>query len=262
MPSPCKRCRDRGLECLVDVCSGRCQNCVASHKSCDLLVTLAEFNKMAAAKEKLQRQVREAEEHLEEVEEQALEQIRTARAKVRRLRKQLHRVDDKERAAISSEAERIVEAEAEEEASALLAPGDRRFQLRGGSSRGLSIESGRSETSTPRHSSTGRKESSMASATSRSSSSCATASSVRRSARRSCLRRRTFFILRRTSSSSISSISRRRLSRVSRSFSHCGSVTVTSHLYPLRTHSEHRPERGPTIQRGLEPSGPRRDDLQ
>jgi len=122
MPTPCKLCRDRSLECLVDVSSGRCQNCVAAHKTCDLRVTLSEFNKLSAAKERFQRQLREAEEHLEEVEERALEEIRTARAKVRRLRKQLHRADDKEREAIQNESERIAEAEAEEAPSLLSLP--------------------------------------------------------------------------------------------------------------------------------------------
>jgi hypothetical protein len=86
---------------------------------------------------------------------------------------------------------------------------------------------------------------------------------VRFSASRSCLRRRIFFALccdnlrnksycsinRRTSSSSVSSSSLLRRSRIFRNLSYSGTDSFTSQSlwYPLRTHSEQRPDLGPTM---------------
>ncbi|KAF2182981.1 hypothetical protein K469DRAFT_217855 [Zopfia rhizophila CBS 207.26] len=39
MPSPCTRCRDNGRQCLVNLSSRRCSECISRSIKCDLVVS-------------------------------------------------------------------------------------------------------------------------------------------------------------------------------------------------------------------------------
>ena len=42
MPTPCSRCRQSRSDCVVDLVSGRCSNCIACGHKCDLVVSKAD----------------------------------------------------------------------------------------------------------------------------------------------------------------------------------------------------------------------------
>lgn len=124
MSTTCVRCRRLELECEIDVKAGRCTECAGQHKTCNLQVPFQEFQRMAALREKLERQMEEAEQELSDAEEWA-EEARTkahnaeegakkARVKVRRLRKVYRRAETTEAKAIEQEIADIAEASRKE----------------------------------------------------------------------------------------------------------------------------------------------------
>ena len=48
MPTPCSECRKRGSKCLVDLSSGRCADCVAKNRKCDLVVSERDYKSSSA----------------------------------------------------------------------------------------------------------------------------------------------------------------------------------------------------------------------
>ena len=133
MPSPCSACRRSRTVCRVDRSSGRCAECIAKQRKCDLIVSDSECwssrllilrvltstgKKIDSEREKIAKEIRETEEsrqHLEEsfLESQRsfLESLRSSSSKISRLRKQLDFVDDRERSLISCELASIEEVE-------------------------------------------------------------------------------------------------------------------------------------------------------
>jgi len=84
---------------LVDVSSGRCKKCNDDKKKCDLRVTFKEFERLAKARQDLSEKVEVAEDALEKAENEAAEayeRVLAARAKARRLRKQLRKREKEE----------------------------------------------------------------------------------------------------------------------------------------------------------------------
>jgi len=120
MPTPCKNCRDNHRRCLVDTRSGHCFECLnRNSKSCDLVVSSAQFRRNAEARRKLEQELEAAEEA-----------VAAARAKRQRLEKQLALVDrqhqelyDRELASIE-ELEKLENEDAEKAARSVPEPTD------------------------------------------------------------------------------------------------------------------------------------------
>lgn len=112
MPVPCSRCRSDNASCKIDLRSGRCALCIQKGRKCDLVVTRAEWEKMAKEKKRLKEQLDAAEEA-----------ISVAIARRSRLRKQLLLFEKRESEAIERELASIeeierLEREAQERATA------------------------------------------------------------------------------------------------------------------------------------------------
>ncbi|KAF2182899.1 hypothetical protein K469DRAFT_222365 [Zopfia rhizophila CBS 207.26] len=104
MPSPCSRCRDNDLQCLVNPASGRCSECVDRNVKCDLVVTQPEWNRLDRDKKKLQEQLRRAQE-----------ETVAARSRELRLHRQLAQIDSREKEMFQRELASIDEVRAMEE---------------------------------------------------------------------------------------------------------------------------------------------------
>ena len=122
MPSPCSACRRSKTVCRVDRSSGRCAECIAKQRKCDLVVSDSECwssrlpvlrvltftgKKIDSERERIAKEIRETEEARQQLEESLL----ASSSKISRLRKQLDFVDDRERSLISRELASIEEVE-------------------------------------------------------------------------------------------------------------------------------------------------------
>jgi len=122
MPSPCSACRRSKTVCRVDRSSGRCAECIAKQRKCDLIVSDSECwssrllvlrvltftgKKIDSERERIAKEIRETEEARQQLEESLL----ASSSKISRLRKQLDFVDDRERSLISRELSSIEEVE-------------------------------------------------------------------------------------------------------------------------------------------------------
>src|SRR5436190_20559679 len=122
MPSPCSACRRSKTVCCVDRSSGRCAECIAKQRKCDLIVLDSECwsscllvlrvltstgKKIDSERERIAKEIRETEEARQQLEESLL----ASSSKISRLRKQLDFVDDREHSLISRELSSIEEVE-------------------------------------------------------------------------------------------------------------------------------------------------------
>ncbi|KAF2842569.1 hypothetical protein M501DRAFT_998914 [Patellaria atrata CBS 101060] len=103
MPTPCSACRRSSRSCIVDIPSGFCSECLARGTKCDLVVTQKDWDKLDVLKARTRSELAAAEhdeelalDHEERVRAEASAQVRTARARARRLRRQLRSLEDKE----------------------------------------------------------------------------------------------------------------------------------------------------------------------
>ena len=72
MPTPCDACiqnqeKDGGLDCKIDLRSGRCSRCSRWNRKCSLIVTRHEWDRMKRERQKLSRQIADANRALEEL---------------------------------------------------------------------------------------------------------------------------------------------------------------------------------------------------
>jgi galactokinase len=118
MVQKCSTCTKHKRVCKVHVATGKCSACYFKNQRCDIRVTQSEFTRLAAEKEKLQRQIkesREAQDAALKAHEQALEDLRVARSREERLRQQMDLIDRRADDAIAVEAREIEELERAEE---------------------------------------------------------------------------------------------------------------------------------------------------
>ena len=106
---PCGYCSSKSIPCKVSDASEYCEECVRLGRSCDLIITAADWARLDRAKEKLRKQLEEAEE-----------QISAASMARLRLRKQLGLVKKREREMFSRELRNIESLEEDERAAGLL----------------------------------------------------------------------------------------------------------------------------------------------
>jgi len=64
MGTPCARCRRSGSRCIMSVESGKCFECIRKARSCDLITTPADWQKVDAAEKKIK-------DHLASLEKEA-----------------------------------------------------------------------------------------------------------------------------------------------------------------------------------------------
>lgn len=117
MVQKCATCVKHNRVCRVHVRSGKCSECLRRGQRCDVKVTQSEFKRLLAAKEKLQQQIRDsraAQDSAMKAHEKALEDLRVARAREERLRRQMDLLDRRAEEAISVEERSIEEQESEE----------------------------------------------------------------------------------------------------------------------------------------------------
>ena len=122
MPSPCSACRRSRTVCHVNRSSGRCAECIAKQRKCDLIVSDSECwssrllvlrvltftgKKIDSERERIAKEIRETEEARQQLEESLL----ASSSKISRLRKQLDFVDDREHSLISRELASLEEVE-------------------------------------------------------------------------------------------------------------------------------------------------------
>lgn len=110
MVQKCSSCVKHNLVCKVHLRSGKCNYCNRKNLRCDVKVTQSEFRRLTDEKQKLKRQIDEA----LSAQADALEALRTARAREDRLRQQLDLTDRRAAEAIAVESRAIEELEAEE----------------------------------------------------------------------------------------------------------------------------------------------------
>lgn len=110
MVKKCSTCEKHNRVCKVHVRSGRCNECTRRNQRCDVKVTQNEFRRLIDEKKKLKRNIDEA----LSAQADALEALRTARAREERLRQQMDLIDKRAEEAISVESRSIEEQEAEE----------------------------------------------------------------------------------------------------------------------------------------------------
>ena len=114
MVQKCSSCRKHNRVCKVHVRSGKCSACHFKNQSCDVRVTQTEFARLAAEKRKLQTQIKEtieAQDAAVKAHEKALEDLRVARSREERLRKQMDLLDRRADDAIAVETREIEEME-------------------------------------------------------------------------------------------------------------------------------------------------------
>jgi hypothetical protein len=122
MVQRCSTCVRHNRVCKVHVRSGKCSECLRRGQRCDVRVTESEFRRLATEKAKLKERIkesREAQEVAMKAHEKALEDLRTARAREERLRRQMDLVDRRADEAIAVEERGIVEQEQEERGEVL-----------------------------------------------------------------------------------------------------------------------------------------------
>jgi hypothetical protein len=116
MVQKCSTCVKHNRVCKVHLRSGRCNNCNRMNQKCDVKVTQSEFRRLTEEKQKLKRQIDEA----LSAQADALEALRTARAREERLRQQMDLTDRRAAEAIAVESRALEELEAEEAAETLV----------------------------------------------------------------------------------------------------------------------------------------------
>lgn len=118
MVKKCATCAKHNRVCKVHVRSGKCSECVRRGQACDVKVSESEFRRLVREKEKLRQQLqdsRAAQDAAMKAQEKALEDLRVARAKEERLRRQMDLLDSRAEEAISVEERGIAEQEIEEQ---------------------------------------------------------------------------------------------------------------------------------------------------
>lgn len=118
MVKKCSTCAKHSRVCKVHVRSGKCSECVRRGQACDVKVTESEFKRLLQEKEKLRQQLRDsraAQDAAMQAQEKALEDLRVARAKEERLRRQMDLLDSRAEEAIAVEERGILEQEVEEQ---------------------------------------------------------------------------------------------------------------------------------------------------
>jgi hypothetical protein len=105
MVQKCSTCVKHNRVCKVHLRSGRCNNCNRMNQKCDVKVTQSEFRRLTEEKQKLKRQIDEA----LSAQADALEALRTARAREERLRQQMDLTDRRAAEAIAVESRALEE---------------------------------------------------------------------------------------------------------------------------------------------------------
>ena len=105
MVQKCSNCAKHNRLCKVHLRSGKCNHCNRKNIGCDVKVTQSEFRRLTEEKQKLRRQIDEA----LSAQAEALEMLRTARAREERLRKQMDLTDQRAAEAIAVEARALEE---------------------------------------------------------------------------------------------------------------------------------------------------------
>jgi hypothetical protein len=96
--------------CKVHLRSRKCNHCNRQNQRCDVKVTQSEFRRLTEEKQKLKRQIDEA----LSAQADALEALRTARAREERLRQQMDLTDRRAAEAIAVESRALKELDAQE----------------------------------------------------------------------------------------------------------------------------------------------------
>ena len=110
MVQKCSTCIKHNCVCKVHVRSGRCNECNRRNQRCDAKVTRSEFRRLTEEKQKLGRSIDAA----LSAQADALEALRTARAREERLRQQMDLLETRASEAIAVESRAIEELEEEE----------------------------------------------------------------------------------------------------------------------------------------------------
>jgi hypothetical protein len=110
MVQKCSNCAQHNHVCKVHLRSGKCNHCNRKNLRCDVKVTQSEFRRLTEEKQKLRRQIDEA----LSAQADALEALRTARAREERLRQQMDLTDRRAAEAIAVESRALEELEAAE----------------------------------------------------------------------------------------------------------------------------------------------------
>jgi septal ring factor EnvC (AmiA/AmiB activator) len=110
MVQKCSSCAQHGLICKVHLRSGKCNHCNRKNIRCNVKVTQSEFRHLTKEKQKLKRQIDEA----LSAQAEALEALRTARAREERLRQQMDLTDHRAAEAIAVESRALEELDVEE----------------------------------------------------------------------------------------------------------------------------------------------------
>jgi len=110
MVQKCSTCVKHNRVCKVHVRSGRCNECNRRNQRCDAKVTRSEFRRLTEEKQKLGRSIDAA----LSAQADALEALRTARAREERLRQQMDLLETRASEAIAVESRAIEELEEEE----------------------------------------------------------------------------------------------------------------------------------------------------
>jgi hypothetical protein len=110
MVQKCSNCAKHSLVCKVHLRSGKCNNCNRKNIKYDIKVTQLEFYRLTQEKQKLRCQIDEA----LSAQAEALEMLRTTRAREERLRQQIDLTDQHATEAIAIESRALEELESEE----------------------------------------------------------------------------------------------------------------------------------------------------
>jgi len=110
MVQKCSSCAKHNRVCKVHLRSGKCNHCNRQNQRCDVKVTQSEFRRLTEEKQKLKRQIDEA----LSAQADALEALRTARAREERLRQQMDLTDQRAAEAIAVESRALEELDARE----------------------------------------------------------------------------------------------------------------------------------------------------
>ena len=122
--TPCRNAKvKKGEEkpkCIVGPKSGRCSQCILKgiHKKCDIKLSAPEWTKFRDTRERLRKEIDNADE--EEIklliqQQEILKKISAHKAKKLRLRKQLRLAENRTKSAVAKELEDLEAAEAVEE---------------------------------------------------------------------------------------------------------------------------------------------------
>jgi predicted transglutaminase-like cysteine proteinase len=110
MVQKCSSCVKHNRVCKVHLRSGKCNHCNRQNQRCDVKVTQSEFRRLTEEKQKLKRQIDEA----LSAQADALEALRTARAREERLRQQMDLTDRRAAEAIAVESRALEELDSRE----------------------------------------------------------------------------------------------------------------------------------------------------